>query len=102
MLDSANEAVSLAEGRSREDLESDRLLYLALTRLVEIIGNAATRIPQEERDNYPDVDWLRIVGMRNRLNHAYDVVDFDVLWQTITEDLPGLAVTLAKSIDPKD
>ena len=79
MLDHAQEAVSISRGRSREILEEDRLLNLALTRLVEIVGEAAGRIPREERRKYPAIDWPRIIGMRNRLIHQYDRLDLDVL-----------------------
>lgn len=90
MLDSAQEANSFVRGRSREDLDQDRLLNLALTRLVVIIGEAANRIPTDEQQMYREIDWPKIVGMRNRLIHEYDVVDPDILWETAVQDLPPL------------
>ncbi|TAJ85253.1 DUF86 domain-containing protein [bacterium] len=71
MLDHAREAVSMVQGRTRTDLDTDRLLNLALVRLLEIIGEAAGRVAKEERDLYPDISWPEIVSLRNRLIHGY-------------------------------
>jgi uncharacterized protein with HEPN domain len=92
MLDHAREAVALVQGKRRVDLDSDRLLNLALVRLLEIIGEAANRIPEQAR--YPQIPWPQIVSLRNRLIHGYDSVDFDILWQIVTEDLPPLIASL--------
>lgn len=66
MLDHAREAVDLAQDRARADLDEDRLLNLALVRLVEVTGEAASRVPPAFRSRYPHVPWRQIVGMRNR------------------------------------
>lgn len=90
MRDHAREAIEMASGRSRNDLDKDRMLNLALVRLVEVIGEAAAKVPDAFRERYPDVPWQQIVGMRNRLIHGYDAVDFDILWTIIQDDLPSL------------
>ena len=54
-------------------------LKLALVRLLEIIGEAASRVPKEERALYPTLPWVQLVGLRNRLIHGYDTVDLDIL-----------------------
>ncbi len=94
MLDHAVEAVDLAKGRTREDLDADRLLNLSLVRLLEIVGEAASRLSAETRDHYPNVPWPDVVGLRNRLIHGYDVVDFDILWDIVNDDLPPLIAQL--------
>jgi uncharacterized protein with HEPN domain len=94
MLDHAREAVALAEGKVRQDLDDDRLLELALVRLLEIVGEAASRVPKEECVRYPEIPWPEIVGLRNRLIHGYDAVDLDILWQIIVNDLPPLVTAL--------
>ncbi len=94
MLDYAKEAVSLAQGRTREDLDTDRTLNLSLTRLLEIVGEVASRISKEDRAIHPEIPWSQVVSMRNRLIHGYDSVDFDILWQIVTSDLPPLIATL--------
>ena len=98
MLDHAREAVAMAKGKTRADLDTDRKLNLSLVRLLEIVGEAAGRIPDEERARYPDIPWPEIVSLRNRLIHGYDSVDIDILWQIITNDLPFLIMQLDKII----
>lgn len=90
MLDHAKEAVDLLAGREKADLSSNRVLELALVRLVEIVGEAANRLPIEDQSRYPSIPWKEIVGMRNRLVHGYDAIDLDVLWDTVRIDLPQL------------
>jgi uncharacterized protein with HEPN domain len=102
MLDHAREAVSLAEGKTRQTLDDDRLLELALVRLLEIVGEAASRVPKEECAKYPEIPWPEIVGLRNRLIHGYDAVDLDILWQIIVHDLPPLITTLETIVVPSD
>ena len=99
MLDHTREAITIIEGRRRADLDSDRLLELGLVRLVEIIGEAAARVGPDTRDRYPNIPWPAIVGMRNRLIHAYFDIDADRVWDTITDDLPSLLSELEKLID---
>jgi uncharacterized protein with HEPN domain len=96
MLDHALEAVAMIKGKTRADLNKDRQLNLALVRLLEIIGEAATRVPKEEQARYADISWSEIVSLRNRLIHGYDTVDFDILWQIVSQDLPKLIESLTK------
>lgn len=98
MLDYAREAVEMAKGNDAEELDKDRKLALALTHLVELIGEAASQVPQEVRDQYPNIPWPKVVGMRNRLIHGYDFVDYAILWDTITDDLPPLITELERII----
>ena len=96
MLDHALEAVAMIKGKTRADLNKDRQLNLALVRLLEIIGEAAARIPKEEQARYADISWSEIISLRNRLIHGYDTVDFDILWQIVSQDLPKLIESLRK------
>ena len=99
MLDHAREAVEMVAGKTQADLAQHRMLELALIRLVEIIGEAATRVGSEMKSSNPQVPWREIIGMRNRLTHGYDTVDLKVLWDTISEDLPPLIADLEKIIE---
>ena len=90
MLDYSREALELSKGRSREDLDTDRTVELALVRLIEIIGEAASRVSDEARESKPEIPWSQIVSLRNRLIHGYDSVDLDILWEIIQSDLPDL------------
>lgn len=99
ILSHSREAVELCKGKTRSDLDSDRLLNLALTRLIEIIGEAANRIPIEIQIQYSDIPWFHMVGARNRLIHGYDNVDFDILWIIVSKDLPDIIHKLEMIID---
>ncbi|HTC22201.1 MAG TPA: HepT-like ribonuclease domain-containing protein [bacterium] len=96
MRDHVQEAVSLSRKKSRADLEKDRILNLALTRLLEIVGEAAGRIPTDLRVKFAGLPWVQIIGMRNRLIHAYDQVDLDIRYEIVSEDLPALSLQLDK------
>jgi len=98
MLDHAIEAVRAARDRRREDLDNDRMLNLALVRLLEIVGEAAAHVSQSAKDRWPGIPWPSIVGLRNRLIHGYDEVDFDVLWRIIRDDLPPLIAQLQRAL----
>ncbi|MBM4395565.1 MAG: DUF86 domain-containing protein [Deltaproteobacteria bacterium] len=94
ILDAAREALAFVDGRERADLDRDRKLALALVRLIEVIGEAASRVGPDFRARHPEVPWAAIVAMRNRLIHAYYEVDPDRVWDTATVDLPPLVASL--------
>jgi uncharacterized protein with HEPN domain len=86
----AEEAVEISRGKMRDDLDKDRLLNLSLARLIEMLGEAANRIPEIIQLQYADLPWMQMIAARNRLIHGYDSVDFDILWAIIQNDLPAL------------
>jgi uncharacterized protein with HEPN domain len=96
MLDHAKEAVDLLAGKEKAELTRNRVLELALVRLVEIVGEAANRLPIEDQERYASIPWKEIVGMRNRLVHGYDAIDLEVLWDTVRIDLPQLIEELER------
>lgn len=102
MRDHAAEALAMVRGKQRDDLEADRMLELALVRLMEIIGEAAGRVTAETRAKLPQIPWSDVVAMRNRLIHGYDSVDHDILWDTIDQDLPLLLAAVELLIQQID
>lgn len=98
MLDAAREARTFVEGKRRTDLDEDRPLALALVKLIEIVGEAASRVGAAERQRRGGIPWGDIVAMRNRLIHAYFDVDLDRVWDTVTDDLPPLITELEASL----
>ena len=98
MLDAAREALSFVEGKTRSDLNTNRMLVLSLIKSIEIIGEAASSVTQETRDQNPHIPWRDIVGMRNRLIHAYFDIDLDRVWDTLTDDLPNLLAQLEQAM----
>lgn len=99
MLDATREALEFVAGKTREDLDADRVLSLACTRLLEVVGEAASQVSQEFRAQHPQVPWAQIVSMRNRLIHAYFDVNLDVLWETLATDLPSLLKDLEEIVE---
>ena len=94
MFDAAREAIDFGRGKARTDLYDDRLLVLGLLKCIEIVGEAAAHIGHGTKNRYPEIPWADIVGMRNRLVHAYFDIDPDRLWDTLEQDLPPLVATL--------
>ncbi len=70
----------------------------AVERAVEIIGEASKHIPDDIRMQFPDVPWQRMAGMRDRVIHAYFGVDYDILWQTVTQEIPPLLERLREIV----
>ena len=98
MLEVAREALSFTSGRRREDLDTDRQLVLSLVKDIEILGEAASQVTQLTRGELKDIPWAVIVGMRNRLVHAYFSINLDIVWQTVQEDLPSLIADLERVV----
>jgi len=94
MSDAANEIQQYVQLSTREDLDRDRKLVHSLVRLFEIIGEAAAQVSEELRDNIPEIPWSVVIGMRNRLIHAYFSINLDIVWRTSTEDIPLLITEL--------
>ncbi|MCY3914972.1 MAG: DUF86 domain-containing protein [Chloroflexi bacterium] len=101
MRDAAEKARRIATGRTRADLDSDDMLDLALVKAIEIIGEAANHVSEDTRALAPDIDWGKIIGMRNRLIHDYTNINLDVLWEVITYQLPPLITALNRLIEAK-
>ena len=94
MLDAAETALRLAQGRTQRDLDEDEGLTLSLTKAVEMIGEAARHVSEPTRAQTPAIPWAQIIAMRNRLVHVYFDIDPEVLWQTVRNDLPSLVAQL--------
>jgi uncharacterized protein with HEPN domain len=79
--------------------QHDRLLQLAPTRLVEIVGEAASRVPAELQGRHPGLPWREAIGARNRLIHGYDFVDLDIRWGIVATDLPQLIPQIEQVVE---
>ena len=96
MLVHAREAVAMVKDCTREQLDNERVLSLALVQLVQIIGESANRVSDPRRQQHAEIPWSQIVALRNRLIHGYDTINFDILWKILIEDLPLLVASLEK------
>lgn len=98
MLDSTNEALSFINNKNRKDLDKERMLVLSLVKCIEIIGEAASKLSEEFKSKYQNVPWKDIIGMRNRLIHVYFDIDYNIVWETVKDELPILREELRKII----
>ena len=98
ILGAARDAIEIADGKTREDLDAEKVLGLALTRCLEIVGEAASRVTPETRAALRQVEWRKMRQMRNVLIHEYSSVDYDIVWQTVQQDLPGLIATIEEAL----
>lgn len=96
MIEAAENMQRFIVGKGRGNLDHDPMLLFALVRAIEIIGEAASKVTAEQRAASPMVPWTAIVAMRNRLIHAYFDIDRDIVWRTITEEIPPLRSELLK------
>jgi uncharacterized protein with HEPN domain len=94
MLKFASNALAYSEGLNQAAFVASGLNYDATLRNIELIGEAATHIPDEVRVKYPQIQWRMIVATRNRLIHGYLGVDDDTVWSIITDELPELLAQL--------
>jgi len=90
ILESITDIKEFTKGITFENFVRDRKTFKAVVRSIEIIGEAANKIPQNIWEKYPEAPWQEIIGMRNKLIHEYFGIDLNIVWQTIEEDLVPL------------
>lgn len=90
MIDAARAVHRFLHGRTRQDLSSDQLLLFAVLHAVQVLGEAASKVTPATRSAHGSIPWAAIVGMRNRLVHAYFDIDVDIVWVAATEEIPAL------------
>jgi uncharacterized protein with HEPN domain len=98
MLASMREAASMVNGRSRTDLDNDRMIQLALACLIGMVGNVATRVGSDKRTLHPDIPWDEIIATGNRMIREYDTIDYDKVWRIVTEEFPVLSAALERAL----
>jgi len=96
MLDMARSIMQKTSGVTQPVFNADENLQLALTHLIQIIGEAAARVSAEFRELHSDISWKQIVGMRHKIVHDYLHVDFELVWEVASHDIP----TLVRQLEP--
>lgn len=96
MIGFAERVLSYTTGFDQPRFAADQRTYDATLRNLELIGEAATRVPEEIRVAHPEIPWRMIIATRNRLAHAYLGIDDDVLWNIIQDEVPALLKQLRK------
>jgi uncharacterized protein with HEPN domain len=102
MLEAATDAMAFCAGRTRADLDHDRMLRRALIQCLEVVGEASVRISAETREQLAEIPWREVRGMRNLLTHAYFELNLDILWKTVVQDVPALAAALQSALGTPD
>jgi len=102
MLDAVTEILEFTRDKNRADFTNDRKLNLSVVHLLEIIGEAGSGISIEVRNNYSQIPWKVIIGMRNRLIHGYFDIDLDIVWKTVKQDIPPLLPILRDIIKSQE
>lgn len=90
MLDAAQEAVTFLNSLKGESIDNNRLVSQAIVRLIEVVGEAASKLSKEYRNSHPEPPWAQIIGMRNRIVHAYFDIDYSLVESTVKSDFPEL------------
>ena len=99
MLEYARDALAFVKDATKDDLKNDKMLAFAVTRAIEVIGEAADHVSETFRDGHPQIPWRQIIGARNRLIHGYFAVDLDIVWQVVTQNLPELIEELEQLVE---
>lgn len=94
MMEASQAALRFMSGRQRDDLQTDQLLLFAVLRAIEVIGEAANKVSEDIRIVDASIPWTAIVGIRNRLIHAYFDVDTEMVWETVQVEIPEILVKL--------
>ena len=102
MLLAARDAVEFAAGLTFAQFGQSRLNQNATLKAIETIGEAASCISLETRQLHPEIPWAEIIGMRNRLVHAYFEVNLERVWQTVQQDVPSLIALLEPLVPPDE
>ncbi len=96
ILDAAEDIRTFLHGHNETSLSSNKMLFYAISRAIEIIGEASSRVSEETRALHPSLPWREAIGMRNILIHAYVEVNKEIIWKTATIEIPRLVTEMKR------
>ncbi len=99
ILNAMDQAEIFVAEMSYEQFENDLRTIYAVTRALEIVGEAARRLAPDFRDLYPDIPWKDMAGMRDRIIHGYDMVDLRIVWDVVKKDIPQIRPLIQRILD---
>ncbi len=96
IIEAIDRVAQYTMGLSLDAFSKDRKTIDAVVRNLEIIGEAANRLPDDFKEKHSNVEWHKVVGLRHRIVHEYFGIDLQIIWQIISADLPALRQTLSR------
>lgn len=99
MIGFGERVIEYAAGLDQRTFTADQIIYDATLRNIELIGEAATHIPEPVRDAHPEIQWRQIVGVRNQVAHGYLGIDDDTIWSIVQTSIPDLLAALHRLLD---
>lgn len=99
MLDYAKSALEFTTGLEYEEIFMDKKVTFATVRALEVVGEDSNRIPEDIKEKYPAIPWIEMRGLRNRIIHNYDDIDYKIVWRVLKNELPKLIQQLEAIID---
>ncbi len=99
ILDAFAQIDRYMDGISHEEFFSNNLIQDGVIRQLEVMGEATRNLSEDLRNNYPQIPWRQMIGLRNRMIHAYFNIDLQILWEIIETDLPDLKSEIARILD---
>lgn len=102
IIDEINYLKSHTKGLTRDKFINDETLQRAFVRSIEIIGEATKKLPDELKQNYPNIEWKAVAGMRDKLIHDYFGIDYDIVWDVVINKIPQLHKEIRQIIDKEE
>ena len=99
VLEEADYLIGSSAGVTAEEFQANETLQRAFVRSLEVIGEAAKNIPEEFRQEHPNINWRGMAGMRDRLIHGYFGVDYEIVWDVVINHVPSLRREVASILD---
>ena len=99
ILEETNFVLTSTQNTTQEEFDNDAILKRAVVRSLEIVGEAAKKLPDDFKVQHPETDWKAMAGTRDKLIHDYFGVDYDIVWDIVINELPLLKEQLANMLD---
>lgn len=98
MLEAARRVQRYCAGMNRDSLEADEMRLLAVVKSIEVIGEASTKVSDATRARIPELDWVGVRRMRNRLIHGYDTIDAARVWDAVEVDVSMVVTAVSGAL----
>lgn len=99
ILDYAKSSLEFTANLQYEELLMDKKAIFATIRALEVVGEASNRISDEVKEKYPHLPWIEMRGLRNRIIHNYDDIDYEIIWKVLKNEIPKLIPQIESIID---